>query len=219
MKIENRFFWQPSPPTCIGTEQLQCDPRSLVPPLVYSRSPSPLSGSCVWSLSRRVRIAERCRSLHVYSALPAYVQTHTTHTHTHTHTHSQSYTHTLCLCMCCGAKSLQLGPTLCDLMDCSLPGSSAHGILQARILEWVAVPSSRVSSPPRDQTLCLLHLQAGSLPLAPCGKPHSHSTHYKFFPLQNGPKFSVCPFSPGPVHIIDWEEDHGSPRVTRVPRF
>ena len=37
-------------------------------------------------------------------------------------------------------------------MDCSLPGSSVHGILQARILEWVAMPSSRGSSQPRDQT-------------------------------------------------------------------
>ena len=40
--------------------------------------------------------------------------------------------------------------TVCDLMDCSLPGSSVHGILQARILEWVAMPSSRGSSPPSD---------------------------------------------------------------------
>ena len=51
------------------------------------------------------------------------------------------------------AKSLQLCPTLCDPMDCSLPGSSVHGILQARILEWVAMPFSRGSSHPRDQTL------------------------------------------------------------------
>ena len=43
-------------------------------------------------------------------------------------------------------------PTLCDPMDYSLPGSSVHGILQARILEWVAMPSSRGSSPPRGQT-------------------------------------------------------------------
>ena len=43
-------------------------------------------------------------------------------------------------------------PTLCDPMDCSSPGSSVHGILQARILEWVAVPSSRGSSQPRDGT-------------------------------------------------------------------
>ena len=37
-------------------------------------------------------------------------------------------------------------------MDCSLSGSSVHGILQARILEWVAIPFSRGSSQPRDQT-------------------------------------------------------------------
>ena len=47
--------------------------------------------------------------------------------------------------------SLQSCPTLCDSMDCSPPGSSVHGILQARILEWVARPSSRGSSQPRDQ--------------------------------------------------------------------
>ena len=43
-------------------------------------------------------------------------------------------------------------PALCDPMDYSLPGSSVHGILQARILEWVAIPFSRGSSQPRDQT-------------------------------------------------------------------
>ena len=40
----------------------------------------------------------------------------------------------------------------CDLVDCSLPGSSIPGILQARIPEWVAMPSCRVSSPPRNRT-------------------------------------------------------------------
>ena len=43
-------------------------------------------------------------------------------------------------------------PTLCDPMDCSLPGSSVHGFLQARILEWVAIPFSRESSQSRNQT-------------------------------------------------------------------
>ena len=43
-------------------------------------------------------------------------------------------------------KVAQLCPTLCDPMDCSPPGSSVHGILQARILEWVAIPFSRGSS-------------------------------------------------------------------------
>ena len=63
---------------------------------------------------------------------------------------------------------------LCDPMDCSPPGSSVCGILQARILEWVAMPFSRGSSQPRDQTWvsgvsCVG--RRGSLPLAPPGKP------------------------------------------------
>ena len=44
---------------------------------------------------------------------------------------------------CMHPKSLQLSLTLCDPMDCSSPGSSVHGILQARIVEWVVMPSSR----------------------------------------------------------------------------
>ena len=50
------------------------------------------------------------------------------------------------------AKFLQSSRTLCDPMDCSSPGSSVHGILQARILEWVAIPSSSGSSQPGDGT-------------------------------------------------------------------
>ena len=50
------------------------------------------------------------------------------------------------------AKSLQLCPILCDPMYCSPPGSSVHGILQARNLEWGASSSSKRSSHPRDQT-------------------------------------------------------------------
>ena len=46
----------------------------------------------------------------------------------------------------------QLCPTLCDPMNCSLPGSSVHGIFHARILEWVAISFSRGSSRPSDQT-------------------------------------------------------------------
>ena len=42
--------------------------------------------------------------------------------------------------------------TLCNLVDCSSPGFSVHGILQARILEWVAIPSSRGFSQARDRT-------------------------------------------------------------------
>ena len=56
-------------------------------------------------------------------------------------------------CVC--TKSLQSCPNLCDPMDCSLPGASAHGISQARILEWVAI--SRGSSQPRDRT-CVFYI-------------------------------------------------------------
>ena len=50
------------------------------------------------------------------------------------------------------AQSLQSSLSLCNPMDCSSPDSSVHGILQARIQEWVSMPSSRRSSRPRDQT-------------------------------------------------------------------
>ena len=72
--------------------------------------------------------------------------------------------------LCC-AKSLQSCTALCDPMDCSPPDSSVHGILWSRILEWVAIPSSRGSSQLRDgaHVLYLLHCQASSLPLAPPG--------------------------------------------------
>ena len=56
------------------------------------------------------------------------------------------------LCTCVHAKSLQSCPTLCDPMDCSPPGSSVHGILQTKILEWVAITSSWGSSWPRGWT-------------------------------------------------------------------
>ena len=59
----------------------------------------------------------------------------------------------------------QLCPTLCDPMDCSPPGSSVHGISQARILEWVAIPSSRGSSWCRNQTsvFCISCIAGGFL--------------------------------------------------------
>ena len=78
--------------------------------------------------------------------------------------------------ICMPAESLQSFLILCDPIDCSLPGSSVHGILQARILEWVAILFSRGSFWPRDWTLALIPvapaLQADSLLL-------SHSALYK----------------------------------------
>ena len=58
----------------------------------------------------------------------------------------------VCVCVCvyqCVSVT-QSCPTLCDPMDCSLPDSSVHGIFPARLLEWVAIPSSRLSSQLRD---------------------------------------------------------------------
>ena len=54
----------------------------------------------------------------------------------------------VCYCVCVLVAQSCL--TLCEPMGCSLPGSSVHGIFQARILEWVAIPFSRESSLPRD---------------------------------------------------------------------
>ena len=73
----------------------------------------------------------------------------------------------------CVLSLLQSCLGLCDLMNCSLPGSSLHRILQAKILEWVAMPSSSGSSWLWDQThvyYVYLHLQVGSLPLTLLGK-------------------------------------------------
>ena len=82
------------------------------------------------------------------------------------------------------AKLLQLCPFATPWTVARPSGFSVHGILQARILEWVAMPSSRGSSWRSSLTqgsnphlLCLLHWQAGSLPLAPAGKPpQAHSS-------------------------------------------
>ena len=63
--------------------------------------------------------------------------------HTHTHTRIHTYVCVLVIQSCL---------TICDLMDCSPPSSSVHRIFHARILEWVAIPFSRGSSPPRDRT-------------------------------------------------------------------
>ena len=68
-------------------------------------------------------------------------------------------------------------PILRDPMDCSPPGSSVHGSLQARILELAAIPFSRGSSWTRDQTW-VSELQAGSLPSELPGKPVLYDKKY-----------------------------------------
>ena len=74
------------------------------------------------------------------------------------------------------ARLLDLCLTLCDSMDCSLPGSSVHGIFQARILEWVSMPSPGDLPNPGIEPVFpgSLALQAGYLPTEPPGKPHTY---------------------------------------------
>ena len=66
--------------------------------------------------------------------------------------------------------SAQSCPTVCDHMDCSLPGSSVRGIFQVRVLEWVTISFSRGSSRPRDRTGSPT-LEADALTSEPPGKP------------------------------------------------
>ena len=76
------------------------------------------------------------------------------HTHFRTFLKDTLFSHIpiMCFCHCLFMKSCRL----CDPMTCSPPGSSVHGISQARILEWVVVSFSTGSSWPRDQTqICL----------------------------------------------------------------
>ena len=85
--------------------------------------------------------------------------------------------HALC------AESLQSPPTLCDPVDCSPPGSSVHGIFQARMLEWVVTYFSRGSSPPRGEPAppASSALQADSLLLSHRGSPlKSNPIQFKF---------------------------------------
>ena len=81
----------------------------------------------------------------------------------------------VCVCVCvCVCTLTQPCPTLCGPVDCSLPDSSVHGIFQERILEWVAISSSRViflTQGSKLSLLYLLHCQVDSLPLVPPGKP------------------------------------------------
>ena len=81
----------------------------------------------------------------------------------------------VCVCMC--VLVTQPCSTLCDPVDYSSPGSSVHGILWERILEWVAMPSSRGSSWPSDTTLICIH--SDSLPSESPGKPSWTSTQWQ----------------------------------------
>ena len=72
----------------------------------------------------------------------------------------------------CACIHVQSHPTLCDPMDCSPPGSSVHGTLQARILEWVTICFSRESSIPWNLT-CVYCIRGRFFTTGPPGKFHT----------------------------------------------
>ena len=80
---------------------------------------------------------------------------------------AKKYLTLVCMHVCSVA---QLCLTFCDPKDCSPPCSSVHGILQERILEWVAMPSSRGSSQPRNRTR-ISSMAGASFATEPLGKP------------------------------------------------
>ena len=97
-------------------------------------------------------------------------------------------------------------PTLCNPMDCSLPGSSVHGIHQARMLEWVSTPFSRGFFQPRDRTwgLGILNIHAY---IHTHGKTYTHN-HSKYINLLTGiRKEWVTEMSWG-TDLISWWYDH-----------
>ena len=105
----------------------------------------------------------------------------------------------LCVCMCTCmyvfvvvVQSLSHVQLFCDPTDCSKPGSSVHGILQARILDWVAISYSGGSSQPRGWTCVSPALAGRFFSTEPSGKPHVYVYIYinSFIPY-NSPMIAV----------------------------
>ena len=81
---------------------------------------------------------EMCAYIYMYTRVCTYMYTYI-YTRIYIHTHIYTYIHIyVCVCVLC--------PTFCDPVDHNPSGSSVHGILQAKILEWIAIPFSRGSS-------------------------------------------------------------------------
>ena len=98
----------------------------------------------------------------------------------------------LILVLC--AKLLLSCPTLCHPMDCSPAGSSVHGILQVRILEWVATPACRGYSQHRDGThiLCCSYIAGGFFTTEPPGEPRYCILTHIYGIFKNGIDEPIC---------------------------
>ena len=109
----------------------------------------------------------------------------------------------LCVCVLVAQSCL----TLCNPPDCSLPGFSVHGILQARILEWIAIPFSRGTSHPRNRTL--VSCMAGRF-FTIWAKVNLHFQSW-FVPISLGPILGINFFHPVRVSVsIRQLRDKGS---------
>ena len=100
-------------------------------------------------------------------------------------------------------QSLQMCPPLWNPVDFSPPGSSVHGILQARILEEVAMPSSRGSSQPRDPTR-VSGITGGFFTAKPPGKPHIYTHTYIYIGYKYIYIYIHTPIHIGDTHIPYW---------------
>ena len=132
-----------------------------------------------------------------------------------------------CVCMC--LQSLQSRLILCDPMDCSLPGSPVHGFLQAKILEWVAVPSSRGSSHPGIEPMSpgspalqpnSLLLSHGESPTHSSGNPYGDSASgcvyvFQFILVQFSSVAQSCPTLCNPMN----RSTPGLPVHHHLPEF
>ena len=105
----------------------------------------------------------------------------------------------------------QLCPTLCNSMDCSLSGSSVHGIFQARVLEWIAISFCRGSFWPRDQTW-ISHTTADPLP--------SQSSLFPFSRVSSQPRNQTGVSCIAGGFFTNWAIREASPLLviyTKVP--
>ena len=107
----------------------------------------------------------------------------------------------------CATKSLQSCPTLCHPGDCSPPASSVHGILQARILEWVALFSSRGSFQTRDPT-CVSCVSCISRQLIYHYHYHD-SPNLKYLPSESLQKYLPVPDLWQPIPVLLPGKSHG----------
>ena len=117
---------------------------------------------------------------------PPYSHTPSTYIHIHTHTHTQKRVRVILteIFLCCYCLVAKLYPTLWESMDCNQPGSSVHGISQARILAWVAISFSRGSSQLRDRTQ-----------VSYIGRETNLISYIRFFPtepLGRPPNICIC---------------------------